>query len=96
MSKKSLNNHKNSSCISLTKYDGFIIQRILSLEQQYYRWRVYSYLQGDGDKKYRIEDFQILRGGSVWYPPQNPNQYSYPSILNSKQIKYFTENLLLM
>jgi hypothetical protein len=78
------------------KYHGFIIQRILSLEQNYYRWRVYSYLQGDGDRKYRTEEFQMVRNGITWYPPQHTTTNPYPLVLNLKQVKYFTECLSKM
>jgi len=57
----------------------------------YYRWRVYSYLQGDGDKKYRVEPFQIISNGFTWYPPLSTSQY--PTVMNIKQIKYFTDCL---
>lgn len=70
-----------------------IFKQILSLENEYYRWRVYSYMQADGDTKYRQERFNMTVNGSEWYPPLLNSTSQYPSLLNTKQIKYFTEAL---
>ena len=75
------------------KYFGFIIQCILSLENNYYRWRVYSYLQGNGDKKYRTEPFEIVRNGTTWFPPLSSNQITYPSVLNMKKTVFLSQCL---
>ncbi|CAK0808993.1 unnamed protein product, partial [Prorocentrum cordatum] len=38
-------------------------------EAQYYRWRVFAYLQGDSTRRWRTEPFQMCRGGATWHPP---------------------------
>lgn len=35
----------------------------------YYRWKLYSMLQGDSPKQWRLDDFRMFKGGSVWRPP---------------------------
>ncbi|CAJ1395744.1 unnamed protein product [Effrenium voratum] len=35
----------------------------------YYRWRTFSYSQGDNDKYWRTEPFQIYENGPLWQPP---------------------------
>ncbi|CAH2218616.1 jg13595 [Pararge aegeria aegeria] len=35
----------------------------------YYRWKLYSMLQGDSPKQWSLEDFRMFKGGSVWRPP---------------------------
>jgi len=35
----------------------------------YYRWRMYSILQGENPDKYRTEDFRLFKNGSLWRPP---------------------------
>ena len=35
----------------------------------YYRWRCFSYLQGDTDQQWRTEPFQVSENGPVWLPP---------------------------
>uniref|UniRef100_A0A8D8T8E1 U2 snRNP-associated SURP motif-containing protein n=1 Tax=Cacopsylla melanoneura TaxID=428564 RepID=A0A8D8T8E1_9HEMI len=35
----------------------------------YYRWKMYSLLQGDQPKEWRTNDFRMFEGGSVWRPP---------------------------
>ncbi len=77
----------------LITYYGYLIQHILNLENIYYRWRVYSYLQGDGDKNYRQEPFQMVRNGTFWYPPQLTTNLSYPVILNIEKIVFLSEAL---
>ncbi|XP_015591071.1 U2 snRNP-associated SURP motif-containing protein [Cephus cinctus] len=48
----------------------------------YYRWKLYSILQGDGQKEWRIEDFRMFKGGSVWRPPPiNPWTQGMPDEL---------------
>jgi len=36
---------------------------------RYYRWRVYSLMQGDTVREWRVEPFQIYVGGRLWVPP---------------------------
>ncbi|VVC92624.1 unnamed protein product [Leptidea sinapis] len=35
----------------------------------YYRWKLYSMLQGDSPKVWRLDEFRMFKGGSVWRPP---------------------------
>eukprot|EP00927_Polykrikos_kofoidii_P075162 TRINITY_DN7123_c0_g1_i1.p1 TRINITY_DN7123_c0_g1~~TRINITY_DN7123_c0_g1_i1.p1 ORF type:complete len:942 (+),score=201.70 TRINITY_DN7123_c0_g1_i1:300-2828(+) len=35
----------------------------------YYRWRTFSFLQGDGVDRWRMEPFQIYTNGALWQPP---------------------------
>ncbi|XP_072939742.1 U2 snRNP-associated SURP motif-containing protein isoform X2 [Epargyreus clarus] len=35
----------------------------------YYRWKLFSMLQGDSPKQWSLEDFRMFQGGSVWRPP---------------------------
>ncbi|XP_073256675.1 U2 snRNP-associated SURP motif-containing protein-like [Porites lutea] len=41
-----------------------------SPEHIYYRWKLFSILQGDSPTKWRTEKFKMFEGGSVWKPPQ--------------------------
>ncbi|XP_015109762.1 U2 snRNP-associated SURP motif-containing protein isoform X1 [Diachasma alloeum] len=48
----------------------------------YYRWKLYSILQGDGQKEWQTEDFRMFKGGSVWRPPPiNPWTQGMPEEL---------------
>lgn len=35
----------------------------------YYRWKLFSLLNGDQPNKYRMEEFQMFENGSIWKPP---------------------------
>ncbi|XP_039616431.1 U2 snRNP-associated SURP motif-containing protein isoform X3 [Polypterus senegalus] len=35
----------------------------------YYRWKLYTILQGDSPNKWRTEDFRMFKSGSLWRPP---------------------------
>uniref|UniRef100_A0A4W3HCY0 U2 snRNP-associated SURP domain containing n=1 Tax=Callorhinchus milii TaxID=7868 RepID=A0A4W3HCY0_CALMI len=35
----------------------------------YYRWKLYSILQGDSPTKWRTVDFRMFKNGSLWRPP---------------------------
>lgn len=35
----------------------------------YYRWKLYSILQGEAPAKWRTEDFRMFKNGSLWRPP---------------------------
>ncbi|XP_066564964.1 U2 snRNP-associated SURP motif-containing protein isoform X2 [Amia ocellicauda] len=35
----------------------------------YYRWKLYSILQGDAPTKWKTEDFRMFKNGSMWRPP---------------------------
>jgi len=45
---------------------------IKSLEHVYYRWRLYSILQGDPKNKWRTEPFHMFDEGPIWVPPEIP------------------------
>ena len=40
-----------------------------SPEHLYYRWRLYSMLQGETKDKWSMEPFQMFKNGSMWKPP---------------------------
>ncbi len=40
-----------------------------SPEHIYYRWRMYSLLQGDSKDQWATKEFRMFKGGSVWRPP---------------------------
>ena len=40
-----------------------------SPEHIYYRWRLFSLLQGDPKDDWKTEDFRMFKGGSLWKPP---------------------------
>jgi U2-associated protein SR140 len=42
-----------------------------SPENMYYRWRVYSLMQGDTLEKWRVTPFCLFAGGPLWVPPSN-------------------------
>ncbi|KAF4086504.1 hypothetical protein AMELA_G00107280 [Ameiurus melas] len=45
----------------------------------YYRWKLYSILQGDSPTKWRTEDFRLFKNGSFWRPPPlNPYLHGTP------------------
>ncbi|VEN58818.1 unnamed protein product [Callosobruchus maculatus] len=39
----------------------------------YYRWKVFSILNGDHQKSWRLEPFRMFKGGSIWLPPVAPD-----------------------
>eukprot|EP00054_Salpingoeca_dolichothecata_P019867 m.124267 g.124267 ORF g.124267 m.124267 type:complete len:685 (+) comp23414_c0_seq2:178-2232(+) len=42
---------------------------IRSPEHAYYRWKLYSMLQGDASDSWREKPFIMVEGGPKWYPP---------------------------
>lgn len=36
----------------------------------YYRWKLFSLLQGDTPSEWREKDFRMFKGSSIWRPPQ--------------------------
>lgn len=40
-----------------------------SPEHLYYRWRLFSILQGDSREKWSAKEFRMFKGGSLWKPP---------------------------
>ncbi|XP_070538987.1 U2 snRNP-associated SURP motif-containing protein-like isoform X3 [Ptychodera flava] len=48
----------------------------------YYRWRLYSILQGDSPSHWRVEEFRMFKHGSYWRPPpMNPYLQGMPEDL---------------
>ncbi|XP_077987617.1 U2 snRNP-associated SURP motif-containing protein-like [Glandiceps talaboti] len=48
----------------------------------YYRWRLYSILQGDSPSHWRTEEFRMFKHGSYWRPPpMNPYLQGMPEEL---------------
>ena len=43
-------------------------------ENTYYRWRIYSLLQGDTLDSWRTSPFQMAVNGPTWYPPSVPSK----------------------
>ncbi|CAF4463186.1 unnamed protein product, partial [Rotaria magnacalcarata] len=41
----------------------------------YYRWKLYSILQGDTVATWRTDAFRLFKNGSLWLPPQ-PQQFT--------------------
>ncbi|XP_068437639.1 U2 snRNP-associated SURP motif-containing protein isoform X1 [Clinocottus analis] len=35
----------------------------------YYRWKLYTILQGEAPVKWKTEDFRMFKNGSLWHPP---------------------------
>lgn len=35
----------------------------------YYRWKLFSLLQGDTPTEWRQKEFRMFKGGSIWKPP---------------------------
>ncbi|CAG9859742.1 unnamed protein product [Phyllotreta striolata] len=38
----------------------------------YYRWKLFSILNGDGPRSWSMREFRMFEGGSVWCPPATP------------------------
>ncbi|PSN54653.1 hypothetical protein C0J52_01081 [Blattella germanica] len=48
----------------------------------YYRWKLYSLLQGDLQLRWRTLEFRMFKGGSIWKPPpMNPYTQGMPDEL---------------
>lgn len=51
----------------------------------YYRWKLFSILQGDSITKWSTDEFCMFKDGSVWRPPPiNPYQQGMPDALAPK------------
>jgi U2-associated protein SR140 len=50
---------------------GFISNTSLP-EYAYYRWRIYSVLQGDNMDSWKTSPFQMVVNGPIWHPPPLP------------------------
>jgi U2-associated protein SR140 len=44
----------------------------------YYRWKLFSILNGEGTRRWRTKPFRMFKNGSLWKPPPN-NKYSQTS-----------------
>ncbi|XP_025080293.1 U2 snRNP-associated SURP motif-containing protein-like isoform X1 [Pomacea canaliculata] len=54
----------------------------------YYRWKLFSILQGDSPYKWRTEEFRMFKGGSLWRPPPiNPYTQGMPDELINKEVE---------
>lgn len=52
----------------------------------YYRWRLFSILQGDHPNRWRTQEFRMFEGGSLWKPPpMNPYLQGMPPELVEKE-----------
>jgi len=65
---------------------GFLDFRFLFENQSpahiYYRWKLFSILQGDSTQRWRTEDFRMFKGGPIWRPPTlNPFTQGMPDEL---------------
>ncbi|CAH1113637.1 unnamed protein product [Psylliodes chrysocephalus] len=38
----------------------------------YYRWKLFSILNGESQKSWSMEKFRMFKGGSIWCPPRAP------------------------
>nr|CAD7453892.1 unnamed protein product [Timema tahoe] len=48
----------------------------------YYRWKLFSLLQGDMQLRWRTDEFRMFKGGSIWKPPPvNPYTQGMPDEL---------------
>lgn len=57
----------------------------------YYRWKLYSILQGDAQKEWRTDDFRMFKDGSIWRPPpMNPWTQGMPEELIEAEEKQET------
>ena len=65
---------KNNSDFNFIHYQG-------TDENNYYRWRVYSYLQGDSDTFWRKEIFMMSENGYIWHPPQIETKRIYFNLM---------------
>ncbi|KAH3760426.1 U2-associated protein [Pelomyxa schiedti] len=61
-------------------------------EHNYYRWRVFSLLQGDTEANWRTTPFQMYVGGPLWVPPpivpvEEPEKDKTPRKSSNKEFK---------
>ena len=72
---------------NFNKFNYHIFTRYLpqSLEHVYYRWRLYSILQGDPKNKWRTEPFHMFDEGPIWVPPEIPFEEDVSTIICHKQ-----------
>lgn len=54
-------------------------------EHVYYRWKLFSILQGDTPTQWRTKEFKMFEGGPMWRPPpMNP----YTSGMTEEMVQY--------
>lgn len=46
-----------------------------SPEYYYYRWKIYSLLQGDNHQQWKTNPFQMYLNGPIWIPPPIPKNF---------------------
>lgn len=52
----------------------------------YYRWKLFSILQGDEPHRWRLDEFRMFEGGSIWRPPpMNPYLSGMPASGSDKE-----------
>ncbi|KAK3788420.1 hypothetical protein RRG08_012595 [Elysia crispata] len=61
----------------------------------YYRWKLFSVLNGDTASKWRTEEFRMFKGGSIWRPPPiNPFTQGMPEDLVNREANVEFEVIL--
>ncbi|RUS23960.1 hypothetical protein BC938DRAFT_474338 [Jimgerdemannia flammicorona] len=69
------------------------LSRSQSPEHVYYRWKLYSILQGDRKNHWRTEPFQMFDEGPWWVPPEIPFDEEVCRILSSSSLSSKCSNL---
>eukprot|EP00126_Sphaerothecum_destruens_P005243 Sdes_comp18661_c0_seq1m8895 len=64
-----------------------------SPEHVYYRWKMYSLLQGDSIDCWSSQEFRMFDRGSLWIPPENSVKTDGSEILSSLQRKFLLKIL---
>ncbi|XP_069104944.1 U2 snRNP-associated SURP motif-containing protein-like isoform X3 [Argopecten irradians] len=58
----------------------------------YYRWKMYTILQGDSPYRWRTDEFKMFKGGSLWKPPpMNPYTQGMPDELVREELNFDQE-----
>lgn len=57
---------------------------IPSEEYEYYRWKVYSLLNGDTEKSWKTDPYQISLNGRVYRPPDLENEDQTTSLVKKE------------
>nr|XP_018913617.1 PREDICTED: U2 snRNP-associated SURP motif-containing protein [Bemisia tabaci] len=61
----------------------------------YYRWKLFSLLQGDQQREWRTEEFRMFKGGSIWRPPPiHPYTQGMPEELIEEEVDSRTKGSL--
>ncbi|OWF40445.1 U2 snRNP-associated SURP motif-containing protein [Mizuhopecten yessoensis] len=59
----------------------------------YYRWKMFTILQGDSPYRWRTEEFKMFKGGSLWKPPpMNPYTQGMPDELVREDLTFDQED----